>query len=368
MRFLHTSDWHLGRTFHGVDLTEAQTRFTEHLVEMAIEGSYDAVIVSGDVYDRAVPPIDALHLFDHTIARLADAGIRVIASSGNHDSFHRLGFSRRQLDRVGVHLRTHLEDVLWPVDLGDCVVYAIPYLEPALVWRNLNVARKHQAVIARCVKDIRAHALKHFPGIPIVVMAHAFVTGATPSESEREIGVGGVGNVGSDTFDGITYTALGHLHRPQEVTDSVVYSGSPIPYSFGEARVPKTVHDVQIDENGVSYQAIELPQFVRAESVRCSFEQALTADWSDQDVLVELELTDNKRVPQALQKLKEKIPNLIHMRWVAEEKNRPTAVHAPIKRMTDDEVFQGFMRFVTDNDPSREDFELFHNALRGAQS
>lgn len=367
MRFLHSSDWHLGRTFHGVDLTHAQTRFAEYFVDLAIDGSYDAVVISGDVYDRAVPPIDALHVFDSTIARLADAGIRVIVSSGNHDSFHRLGFSRHQLDRVGIHVRTHLEDILWPIDVGDCVVYAIPYLEPALVWRTLNVSRRHHAVIAHCVKRIRTHAHKHFPGVPIVVLAHAFVTGATPSESEREIGIGGVGNVGSDVFDGIAYAALGHLHRSQEICPGVVYSGSPIPYSFEEARTPKTVKEVQIDQKGVKYRSIELPQFVRVQSVRCSFDQAMTGDWSDKEALVELELTDSKRVPQALHKLKERIPNLVHMRWVEESVRRASSVHAPVQRMSDSDVFTGFMKFATGHDPSPQELELFHDALQGGQ-
>lgn len=357
----------MGRTFHGVDLTDAQSRFADYVVELAKDGSYDAVIVSGDVYDRAVPPIDALHLFDRTITRLADAGVRVIASSGNHDSFHRLGFSRHQLDRVGIHLRTHVDDILWPIDMGDCVIYAIPYLEPALVYRTLNVQRSHQSVLSHCAKEIQADAQQRFPGLPVVVVAHAFVTGATPSESEREIGVGGVGNVGRDIFKETAYAALGHLHRPQEIGPGVVYSGSPIPYSFEEARTPKTVHDVQIDTDGVKYHALTLPQFVRAHSIRCSFEQALTRDWSDKDALVELELTDSKRVPQALQKLKAKIPNLIHLRWVEESVQRSPAVHVHTKRTTDSAVFSAFMKHVTQNDPTPEELELFHEALRGGQ-
>lgn len=357
----------MGRTFHGVDLTDAQSRFADHLVELAQDGSYDAVVVSGDVYDRAVPPIDALHLFDRTITRLADAGIRVIASSGNHDSFHRLGFSRHQLDRVGIHLRTHVEDILWPIDMGDCVIYAIPYLEPALVHRALNVQRNHQSVISHCVQEIHAHAEQHFPGRPVVVVAHAFVTGATPSESEREIGVGGVGNVGSGVFTKVAYAALGHLHRPQEITQGLVYSGSPIPYSFEEARIPKTVQEVQVDAEGVKYHAIKLPQFVRAHSIRCSFEQALTRDWSDKDALVELELTDSKRVPQALQKLKAKVPNLIHLRWVDEHLQRSSVEHVHTERTTDTAVFSAFMKHVTQHDPTPEELELFHEALRGGQ-
>lgn len=368
MRILHTSDWHLGRTFHGVDLRLAQQAFVDHIVDMAIDGKYDAVLLSGDVYDRAIPPIDALRVYGGAVDRLADANIRFVVSSGNHDSFHRLGQSRHQLERLGIHVRTYLEDATWPINMGECVIYAIPYLEPSLFAQTLNVRRTAHAVISRVTERIREHARTNFPGVPIVVMAHAFVTGAEPSDSERDINVGGVGNVGATAFDGVSYAALGHLHRPQVVRDNIVYSGSPLPYSFGEARTAKSVREVVVGAEGVQHRAIELPKFVGVHSVECSFEDALSRDWSDKEALVELKLNDEKRVPQALQKLKEKIPHLIRLQWVHEVHHREVPKSDSTAGRTDSEVFREFMSFSTGHEPTDEQMDLFHEALRSTQA
>src|ERR1700761_1691810 len=136
MRFLHTSDWHLGRSLHRADLREAQAAFLDHLVETARSCQVDAVLVAGDVYDRAIPPVDSVALYEDALARLRDTGARVILISGNHDSARRLGFSSALIDASGVHLRTRLSAVDDPVilndDHGPVAVYGVPYLEPAI--------------------------------------------------------------------------------------------------------------------------------------------------------------------------------------------------------------------------------------------
>jgi exonuclease SbcD len=199
MRILHTSDWHLGRRLHGVDLTAAHRAFLDWLHGLVEERAIDAVVVAGDVYDRAIPHPDALGLWEHAVTGLLDRGVRIIASSGNHDSFVRLGLNRHHLDRAGVHLRTHLSDLTAGVRVGfdgalvdaddgspAVSIHGIPYLEPALVWERMGADRRtHAAVLTTAMDRITAHRDAHAPRDQLVVLAHAFVAGAASSESER---------------------------------------------------------------------------------------------------------------------------------------------------------------------------------------
>ena len=209
VRFLHTSDWHLGRSLHRADLREAQAEFLDSLVAAARSERVDAVLVCGDVYDRAVPPLDAVQLCEDALVRLRAAGARVVVISGNHDSATRLGFSSALVDASGVHLRTDPRRVGSPVLLSDAAgevgVYALPYLEPESARVLLPpdpqspaqpIGRGHAGVLKRamdCVRcDQAARGLQR-----AVVMGHAWVAGGAASESERDISVGGVGQVGA---------------------------------------------------------------------------------------------------------------------------------------------------------------------------
>src|SRR4051794_2663651 len=178
MRLLHTSDWHLGRSFHGEDLLAAQASYVDHLIETVESERVDLVVVAGDVYDRALPPVDAVALADEALHRLASSRARVVVTSGNHDSARRLGFNSRLVDLAGVHLRTDPESLEQPVVLEDAhgpiAVYGIPYLEPDALVRQWELpARSHHAALGRAVERIRAD-LAARPGSRSVVLAHAF--------------------------------------------------------------------------------------------------------------------------------------------------------------------------------------------------
>ena len=216
MRFLHTSDWHLGRSFHQVGLLGAQVRVLDHLVEVVRAEKVEAVLVSGDVYDRALPSPDTVAALGEALVRLVDAGAQVVLSSGNHDSATRLGFASGLLERSGLHIRSSVADIGRPVLVGGVAVHALPYLEPAATADALGApTRTHAGVLAAAMDRVRADLATR--GGPSVVMAHAFVTGGATSDSERDIAVGGVGAVHPDTFAGASYAALGHLHGRQEV-------------------------------------------------------------------------------------------------------------------------------------------------------
>ncbi|GMA89267.1 hypothetical protein GCM10025868_45170 [Angustibacter aerolatus] len=252
---LHTSDWHLGRGFHGVGLLAAQQQVLDHLVEVVRAERVDVVVVAGDVYDRALPSVDTVRLLDDAIARLRGAGAQVLLTSGNHDSATRLGFGGAVLEQAGVHLRTHARDLARPVLLDDAhgpvALYGVPYLEPALAAEAVGAsARTHEAVLGAALDAVRTD-LAARPGTRSVVAAHAFVVGGEGSDSERDIGVGGVGSVPASVFGGVSYAALGHLHGRQQVGPTARYSGSPLAYSFSEARHTKGSWLVRLGATGV---------------------------------------------------------------------------------------------------------------------
>ncbi len=257
MRILHTSDWHLGRSFHREGMLTHQAAYVDHLLEVVDAEQVDLVVVAGDIYDRALPHVDAVRLADEALARLAASRASVVLTSGNHDSAQRLGFSSRLIDAAGVFIRTDAGTVGTPVLLEDAhgpvAVHGIPYLDPDSVREPWQLSgRSHEAALTEAMRRIRADLDGRGPGTRSVVLAHAFVAGAEPSDSERDISVGGVSIVPTSVFDGIDYAALGHLHGRHTLTESVRYSGSPLAYSFSEATHRKGSWLVELGRDGLA--------------------------------------------------------------------------------------------------------------------
>jgi DNA repair protein SbcD/Mre11 len=324
MRLIHTSDWHLGRTLHGENLLGHQEAFLDWLLAEAMRQQADAVLVAGDVYDRAVPPVDAVRLLDRALLGFARAAIPVVLTSGNHDSAVRLGFGAGLSEAAGIHLRTALADADRPVLLrdsaGPVAIYGIPYLLPDAVLAELNCARSHEAVLTAVSARIRQDAADR--GIDrTVVLAHAFVTGARPADSERDIRVGGVADVPAAVFGGFSYVALGHLHGQQQVaaaeSNTVVrYSGSPLAFSFGEKNHAKSVTLAELDEAGqvtLTQLATPVPRPLR--EVRGRLDDLLARADSDLADLagawVKAVLTDPVRPAAPMERLREKWPHTL---------------------------------------------------------
>lgn len=255
MRFLHTADWHLGRLFHTVSLIEDQAHLLAQLIDLIRDSRPDAVIVAGDVYDRAVPQAQAVRLLDETVAAIvAGLGVPLVMIAGNHDSPDRLGFGSALMEAGGFHVRGPFADPIAPVRLGDShgavEIYPIPYAEPALVRERLGDAQahSHDAAMAAALARIAAQRTQ---GARAIAVAHCFVAGGDACESERPLSVGGTGSVDIARFAGFDYVALGHLHRPQAVGERCYYAGSLLKYSFSEASHPKSVSLVDMDETGL---------------------------------------------------------------------------------------------------------------------
>lgn len=312
MRLIHTSDWHLGRSFHRVGLLNAQARYLDDLVAAVRSEGVDAVLVSGDVYDRALPSPDTVELLSDAVTRLIDAGAAVVLSSGNHDSAIRLGFASDLLARAGLHIRTSLESVGTPVMIKDTAIYPLPYLEPSVAADRIGAdARTHAAVLKAAMHRVRADA-KTRRG-PSVVMAHAFVTGGAASESERDISVGGVSAVHPAVFAEADYVALGHLHGPQRISDTVSYSGSPIALSFSEASHCKGSVLVDVSAGALSTESIPAPVTKPLAILRGTLEDLMQdpRHHEAESAWCQITLTDAVRPMGAMERLRRRFPDAL---------------------------------------------------------
>lgn len=319
MRLLHTSDWHLGRSFHREDMLDAQARFVDHLVETVRAEAVDAVLVSGDLYDRALPPVDAVALCDEALRRLAAEKIQVVVISGNHDSAQRLGFGSGLMDAAGVHVRADPAGVGEPVPLADgTAVYGVPYLEPEVVRTRWDLSeRGHTAALTEAMRRVRADLATR--GGRSVVLAHAFVTGGAASDSERDISVGGVANVPVSVFDGVDYVALGHLHGEQSISDTVRYSGSPLAYSFSEHRQVKGSLLVELGTT-VRVDFIPAPVPRPLACLRGRLDDLLTADAHEPYTghWLQITLTDPDRPAGAMDRLRRRFPHTLALAFEPE--------------------------------------------------
>ena len=323
MRLLHTSDWHIGRALHGAELLREQEEVLSGLADVVGAEAVDVVVVAGDVYDRAVPSADATGVLDRVIGRLLRAGAAVVLTPGTHDSARRLGTFSGLLSAAGLHVRATTagldEPVLLRDEHGEVAVYGLPYLEPEIARHELGVpgARSHEAVLAEAMERVRRDLFLR-PGARSVVLAHAFVGGGVPSDSERDICVGGVDLVPAPVFDGVDYVALGHLHRPQTITPRLRYSGSPMAYSFGEAGQEKQVWLVDLDATGLAgVRALALPT-PRPLTVLTGTLDELLADPAHAGVeehFVSARLTDGVRPSDPMRQLQTRFPHCVHLEW-----------------------------------------------------
>jgi exonuclease SbcD len=384
MRLLHTSDWHLGRSFHGVGMLDAQHAFVDQLVARVRELSVDVVLIAGDVYDRALPGVDVVNLLDDALVRLTGAGAQVVLTSGNHDSAIRLGFASRLLEKGGVHLRTRLQELDVPVllPLGvtgtDSVlaIYGIPWLEPRLVAEQLGAdTASHFEVTRAATERIRADVATRSESRTVhsVVLAHTFASGGISSDSERDISIGGVGAVPLDLFDGFSYTALGHLHGRQSLSGEVRYSGSPLAYSFSEAKHQKGGWLIDVDGSGVAaVEEIFWDAPRKLAVLRGTLDGLLESPehaWAEQ-AYCQVALTDAQRPAQAMERLRARFPDTLVLSF--EPEGAPAASRASYSsRLAEAEddlaVCCGFLEHVRGREPDTAEQAALTEALENVR-
>jgi exonuclease SbcD len=373
VRLLHTSDWHLGRSFHRVNLLAAQAAFTDHLVATVRSERVDVVLVAGDVYDRALPSLPAVELFDDVLHRLADLGVPTVMISGNHDSARRLGVAAGLIDRAGIHLRTDPTGCAVPVVLedehGPVALYGLPYLEPALVREEFGVERPgHTAVLAAAMDRVRSDLANRPAGTRSVVLAHAFVSGGAASDSERDITVGGVAAVPAEVFDGVDYAALGHLHGCQTISERVRYSGSPLAYSFSEAEHRKSMWLVDLGADGdLTAERIDCPVPRPLARIRGRLDDLLTeaAYENCQDAWVEATLTDPHRPHEPMARLHKRFPHALALVFDPERPDEdPLASYAQrLRGRSDQQITEDFVAHVRGTVPDRRERAVLRDAL-----
>lgn len=375
MRILHTSDWHLGRSFHREGMLGHQAAYVDHLVETVEAERVDLVLVSGDVYDRALPPVDAVALADEALSRLAASRARVVVTSGNHDSARRLGFSSRLIDAAGVHLRTDPAGVGTPVLLedehGPVAVHGLPYLDPEAVREPWGLPeRSHEATLTEAMRRVRAD-LDTRPDTRSIVMAHAFVGGAgrpeeMASDSERDISVGGVSLVPTTVFDGVDYVALGHLHGRHVLADHLRYSGSPLAYSFSEAQHLKGSWLLDLAADGsLDATFVEAPVPRPLARLRGSLEELLgdPRHAEHEQSWVQATLTDADRPAQAMDRLRRRFPHTLVLGF---ETPLPAVGGLPASRTTgrsDHDVVTEFVSSMRGRPPTPPEAALLREAV-----
>lgn len=381
MKILHTSDWHLGRTLHKVDLHEHQAAFLDWLVDLVEAEGVDVVVIPGDVYDRAVPAVSSVTLLDQALARLADTGATVVLTSGNHDSPERLGFGR-SLMRAGIHLLTDLPGIEHPVSVedehGEVLFFGLPYLEPDRARTELAregeepLPRSHEAVTRAALDRVRERAAAR-PGARTVVLAHTFVTGGEASDSERDLSVGGVDSVPAGVLGGIDYLALGHLHGCQDLTRSVGapawYSGSPLAFSFSERSHRKSVLLVELGAPGadgeraeVAVRRLETPVPRRLTELRGTLEEILARRDEHAGDWLKAVVTDPARPAHLQERLREAYPHLLLTEYAPE--GRAASAGTPVVRREQNplEVMDEFLAHVTGGDPTEAEHDVLERA------
>lgn len=328
MKLMHLSDLHLGKRLNEFSLLEDQSFILQQLVELVRREQPDCVLLAGDIYDKPVPPAEAVTLFDDFLNKLAQL-TTVCVTSGNHDSAERLAFGAQLMREGGVHfcgLYTGEPQCVTLQDAyGSVHIYLLPFLKPAHVRHCLppteaeQVTTYHEAL--RCaVERLHINAAERN-----VLVAHQFVTGAQTAGSEA-VNVGGVDNIGAEVFAAFDYTALGHIHRAQNVgSERVRYSGTPLKYSFAEWQQEKSVTLVELGEKGsVSVTALPLAPLRDLRKLRGSYEELMSKDFYDElpkdsDGLLRdfyhLTLTDEEDVPDAVQKLRSVYKNLLQLEY-----------------------------------------------------
>ncbi|MCB4207263.1 exonuclease SbcCD subunit D [Arthrobacter sp. UM1] len=410
MRILHTSDWHLGRRFHEVDLEESFRAWVDWVVATVEEESVDVLVIAGDVYDRALPPVWAVELFSAALSRVRALGAQVVLTAGNHDSASRLGFGAGILGRGGVHIGADVEALDRPVTLtgadGASVdFFLIPYLDTMALrtarpsWLPESEGRPDDA-------DIHAAALERVraafsPERPAVVLAHAFVRGGEASESEREIRTaalglrttpqpaeraeetpggqaeerraerqGGLGEIPGALFQGAAYTALGHLHRRQTLGERLRYSGSPLPFSMSEEGYAKGGWIVDLSADGaVDVRPADFSGFRPVKRITGTLEELLAdpalSQW--EDAFVAAVLTDAERPREPMRALQTRFPHAVELSFssLTPVETREYTERVRTARSRGD-VVSAFYEFVRSRPLNESESEVLAEALRHA--
>ena len=346
MKIIHLSDLHLGKRVNEFSMLEDQAYILTRIINVIDEERPDAVILAGDLYDKSVPPAEAVTLLDDFLVRLVKRGVQVFVISGNHDSPERVAFAGRLIEQSGVHLSPVYNGTVAPItledDFGPVNFYLLPFVKPAHVRRFFP---EQEIVSYTDAVRTAVNAMGMDFSRRNVLVTHQFVTGAERSESE-EVSVGGTDNVDSSVFDGIDYVALGHIHGPQNIgSERIRYCGTPLKYSFSEADHSKSVTVAELRKKGtLEIHTVPLIPKRDLRELRGSYLE-LTARsnyaGTDTEDYLHITLTDEEDIPDVAAKLRVIYPNLMKLDYDNRRTRSQTAVGAAedVERKTPLELF-----------------------------
>lgn len=372
MRFLHTSDWHLGRIFHGVHLTEDQSYIIDDFLACVKDTKPNGIIIAGDIYDRAVPPTEAMELLDETLSQIVlDLSIPVIIIAGNHDSPERLGFGNKFLARQGLHVVGTItgppEPIIIEDKYGPVYFLPLPYSEPALIRERFQDPEVYDHELA--IKTMIQHGLGRIPeNKRKVCIAHAFIAGGSTTESERPLSVGGSSVVSPALFNPFNYTALGHLHNSQSAGgEQIRYPGSLLKYSFAEANQRKGINLVEINEAGeVSIEAIHLTPRRDVRIIEGYFKDILgnPESYGNRNDYLQIILQDEGPILDPMGQLRSIFPNILNIS--RPHFSAPTLYKGPApdhRKLTETQLFSSFFEQMTGQALTEEQEAEFNKTM-----
>lgn len=374
MKFIHTADWHLGKLLKEHSMTGDQEWLLLHqFLPLVDEEKPDVILLSGDVYDRSYPPEEAVELFDRMTEEIVGKRkIPFIIISGNHDSAERLAVASRLLEGQGLYIfgpLTRIRPVILEDDEGKVAFCPMPYAEPARVRVMLNVLSLDGAEnvhsYEEAEKALSDYLLSLLPkGEPIrkVALAHAFAAGGTPSESERPLSIGGYDRISDAVFAPYDYTALGHLHRPQRTqqnSERIQYSGSLMRYSFDEVNQKKGVIVGELDGRGnVHTEFHSLVPRYEVRDMEGSFARLMGEETPPSEDYLEIRLTDEEPVIDAMPKLRAKFPNALGVEQDMGYKDDEGSRNIHLEKMSDEDILKRFVHQFRDRDLSEDEEKL----------
>ncbi|GGZ96702.1 exonuclease sbcCD subunit D [Ignatzschineria ureiclastica] len=376
MKILHTADWHLGKLIHGIYMTEDQGFLLAQLIDHIERERPDLIIIAGDIYDRAIPPVEAIELLNHFLNRVAlELNIPIIAITGNHDSPKRLQFGNDFLQAKQCYLITELDPTFKPIILsdqfGEIHFYPIPYLEPAIVRHILqdHSITDHDSALKAIVGKI---AERYNPDVRNVLILHAFVTHSSSpekqtSDSERPLSIGGSEYVSAEYLDIFDYVALGHLHQAHYIKDQrIQYAGSLLKYSQSEANHRKAILEIELNQKGeLTIEKCFLTPKRDLRTVKGYLKEILQMPMSEDYCFVTL--LDETPVLQPMEQIRTVFPNAMHVERTPQNTPLFHKKHfdTPQKKREDDlTLFKGFYRTLLDKEPDAETLRIFADAIQ----
>ncbi|HAO30891.1 MAG TPA: hypothetical protein DCQ43_06035 [Treponema sp.] len=389
MKFLHTADWHLGKLFFERSIEEDQAYFLQQLIKLLKQEDYDALVISGDIYDRAIPPASACVMLDTFLTELCTQfpQLHVFIISGNHDSPERLSYGKHFFEQHNLHVCTDCKNITVPTIIKDVAFYQLPYLTPGCIQAEgeglfETKLRSQQDLHEEAIKRIVQSHKKKYPSLSCVLNAHLFAAGSNIGESERS-SVGNSDQVDAKIFSFFTYTALGHIHSAQKAGKNAWYAGSPLSYSFDERSFQKQVLSVTIEDKTVSVEKKDITPLHAVTTITASFDDMLKSkDFTayENDFLRAIS-TDSRTIVNPVQLLRTRFPNILSFSYEQiQSESKATSLEERRKLISKNskkdtaEIFRAFLKdlygeeSVRENELRQKEIELYEKFAKDVEA